>query len=336
MTHLFVSVLGLFFLASRLFSTPIVVQVAKVKTQSMPIYVKALGSLTAVQSIIVSAVSEGRIAKIFFKNGDKVGKNMPIIQLDKDIAQSQYDSSVTSLTLSQRKYERAKLLPKGTISDQSVEALKAAELKNKSTVNMDSTSLNKRTVTAPFTGLLGSFQVQVGDYIDKGNPIVPLVNTSQLRAEFNVRQELLPKLQQGQLVKLTVNAYPKKTFFGTVSFISPSVDPTTRATAVEALVQNKKELLAPGMFCHVSQQIGTNKAALMIPEQAVSADIKGYYVYQVNADKVRKVYVNTSTRLSGDVQITKGLSKGDEVVIAGGQKLQDGSTVTISHNDSGT
>lgn len=320
---------------TKLISDAVVVQVATVKAQSVPVYVNALGSLTALQSVTVSSESDGRVAKIFFKNGSQVGKNMPILQLDNVKAKATYTSAVTALNLARRKYDRAKLLPTGAISQQDLEALKADVESNEATVKSDLALLNQKTITAPFAGVLGAFNVQVGDYIKAGDPIVSLVNTGQLRANYTVAQALLPKLKMGQLVQIKVDAHPQKTFYGTVNFISPTVNPTTRATPVEALVQNKKNLLAPGMFCHISQQIGTDKHALMIPEEAVSADIKGYYVFKVVKNQVAQTYVTTGTRLNGSVQITKGLKAGDRVVIAGMQKLQDGSHVTISNNDSG-
>jgi membrane fusion protein, multidrug efflux system len=315
---------------------PIVVQVATVTIQPVPLYVDALGSLSAVHSVTISSQTDGRVAKIYFKNGQEVGNNMPIIQLDDATAKANYASALTALNLSKRKYERAKLLPAGAMSQQSVEALAAAVQSDDATAKSDLALLNQKTITAPFAGVLGAFKSQVGDYTTAGDPLVSLVNTAQLRANFNVAQALLPKLKLGQLVKVVVNAYPKKTFYGTVNFISPSVSDTTRATPVQALVQNAKNLLAPGMFCHISQQIGVDKKALLIPEEAVSADIKGFYVYKVVGSKVAKTYVSTGTRLNGQVQITHGLKKGQTIVTAGIQKLLDGSSITISNNDSGT
>lgn len=315
---------------------PVVVQVASVVHQQIPIYVNALGSLSAVQSVTISTETDGRVDDIFFRNGQQVGKDMPILKLDDQQAQANYRSAVTTLDLSRRKYQRAKLLPAGTVAQQDLDTLKAAMENNDSTVKKDLAILNQQTVTAPFAGLLGSFNVQVGDYVKAGDPIVSLVNIDLLRANFSVAQSIVPRLKMGQLVAITVDAYPNQTFYGTVSYLSPSVSDTTRAVQVQAMVQNKSQLLRPGMFCQVSQQIGMDDKAMVVPEVAVQADIKGYYVYKIVGKQAVKVYVTPGTTIKGLQQITSGLKLGDSVVVAGQQKLQDGSTVIISDNDSGS
>lgn len=322
--------------ATSLVDKPVVVQVVKSKIQPIPIYVDALGSLSAVKVVTVSSETDGRVAQIFFRNGQQVGKDMPILKLDDQQAEANYRSAVTTLDLSRRKYQRAMRLPAGTIAQQELDQLKAAMDNNDSTVKKDLAILNQQTVTAPFGGILGSFNVQVGDYVKAGDPIVTLVNNDLLRANFSVPQSKVAKLKLGQLVAITVDAFPKQTFYGTVSFISPSISDTTRAIQVQAMVQNKTKQLLPGMFCHVQQQIGIDSKALVVPEVSVNADIKGYYVYKVVGKQAVKSYVTPGTTQKGWVQITKGLKLGDTVVVAGQQKLQDGSTIIISNNDSGS
>jgi membrane fusion protein (multidrug efflux system) len=314
----------------------VVVQVAKVKQAAIPIEIEALGSLSAVDVVTISTESDGRVQKVYFKNGQQVGKDMPILKLDSSQAQANYDSAVTTLNLNRSKYQRALKLPVGTISKQDLENLKAAVENSDAEVKKDLATLNNKTVTAPFAGVLGAFQVQPGDYVKAGTPVVSLVSRALLRVNFNIPQNLLPKLKMGQLVTITVDAYPKQSFYGTVSYISPTVNKETRQVAVEAMVQNKSNLLSPGMFCHVAQQVGMNHSALMVPEQAVNADIKGFYVYQVEGQQAVRTGVTTGLRRHGQVQIASGLKLNDVVVISGQQKLQDGSPVVISDNDSGT
>ncbi|MDF1795828.1 MAG: efflux RND transporter periplasmic adaptor subunit [Coxiellaceae bacterium] len=322
---------------ASLVNKPVVVQVAKAKVETLPIYVDALGSLSAVNRVTVSSETAGRVAQIFFKDGQMVGKDMPILKLDDSSARANYNVSVTTLNVNRKKYKRGKaILPIGGMSTQQVEELKAALENNDSRVKRDLAILSQQTMTAPFSGTLGAFNVQVGDYVSAGDPIVTLVSRKTLLVDFNVSQAKLPHLQMSQLVRITVDAYPKKVFYGTVNFISPTVSKTTRAVQVQALVQNKSNELSPGMFCHVQQQIGVNKNALVVPEVAVNADIKGYYVYKLVGKKAVKAYVTPGTSQKGMVQISQGLNAGDTVVTAGQQKLQDGSTVIISSNNSGS
>ncbi|AML49109.1 efflux transporter periplasmic adaptor subunit [Coxiella burnetii] len=335
----FVAVVGFYFafssMGARAAKTvpvgaqPVSVDVAKVKTADIPNTVNALGSLSAVKVVTISAESDGRIAEIHFKSGQEVDTGMPIVQLDNAQAQADYQSAVTAMKLARTKYERSKLLLNQAISQQELAALKADMESKEASVQSKLAALNEKVVNAPFSGVLGAFQVQVGDYVKAGDPLVTLVNTSQLRADFQVPENFLPELKQGQLVTITTGTCPQKTFYGTVSFISPMVSSDTRSISIQALVPNDKELLSPGMFVHVSQQISVAKNAPVIPEEAIQADVKGYYVYKVVGDKVGQTYIKVGTRVDNQAQVLSGLNIGDTIVVAGQQKLDDGSVIKV-------
>lgn len=313
--------------------TPIAVNVTQVSTSNVPILIKALGTLSAVQVVTISSVADGRINNIYFKDGQQVGKGMPIVQLDNAQAKADYQSAVTALNLARTKYQRSKQLLNTAVSQQELDTLKADVASKDSDVHSKLATLQQKQVDAPISGVLGAFKSHVGDYVSAGDPLVTLVNIKELQINYNVSESILPQLKQGQLVTVGVGAYPHKKFYGTVSFISPTVDRTTRAVAVQAQLPNPNSLLLPGMFVHVAQQVGMTKNALVVPDQSVSADVKGYFVYKVIGNKVAKVYITTGTRQAGQVQILSGLQKGDTVVTAGIQKLEDGSTVSISSID---
>ncbi|WP_423062556.1 efflux RND transporter periplasmic adaptor subunit [Candidiatus Paracoxiella cheracis] len=309
----------------------IIVNVAKVATANIPKTVNALGSLSAVQVVTVSSESDGRVSQIHFKNGQEVGKGMPIVQLDNEQAQADYQSAMTALNLSRLKYQRSKLVPTA-ISQQELADLKANVDSEEAAVKSKQASLNQKQIIAPFSGVLGAFQVQVGDYVKAGDPIVTLVNTKQLRADYQLPESELPELKQGQLVKVATSAYPDKSFYGTVSFISPTVSKDTRSIAIQAVIPNDKGLLSPGMFVHVSQQVSVSKNAPVVPAEAVMADVKGYYVYKVVGNKVAQTYIQVGARIDEQEQVLKGLTVGDVVVTAGQQKLQDGSVIKVSNS----
>src|SRR3989339_692852 len=308
---------------------PIIVETTKVKTQDIPQEVNSLGSLTAAQIVTISSEVAGRIDKIYFKNGDQVGNNMPIIQLDNSKAAADDEAAVTALQLSRSKLNRAKPLLNQAISAQDFETLKADVESKEAALKTAQAALNQKEIDAPFAGVLGAFNVQEGDYVNAGDPLVTLVNTQELQAVYHISEQYLPTLAEGQLAKIIVNAYPNKTFYGTVDFISPTVDPTTRSIEVHALVDNKQGLLSPGMFIHITQEIGAAKNALVLPESAITADVKGYYVFKVIGNKVLQTYVNIGARSNGLVQILQGLKNGDEIVTAGQQKLEDGRFITV-------
>jgi membrane fusion protein (multidrug efflux system) len=280
----------------------------------------------------VSSEVDGRVGKIYFSSGDKFGNNMPIIQLDDSQAQADYDAAVTALKLSRSKLNRAKLLLNEAISQQEYEQLKADVDSKESDLKIAQATLNQKQIKAPFAGVLGAFQVQQGDYIKPGDPLVTLVNTEELEADYNIPEQYLPQLKTGQLIRLVVSAYPNKTFYGTVNFISPTVSDTTRMVALHATVDNKHNLLSPGMFIQVTQKIDEKQNVIAVPESAVLADVKGYYVFKVIKNQAAQTYITIGDRVGGIVEVKKGLQVGDSVVTAGQQKLQDGSRIEIKSN----
>ena len=307
----------------------VLVQVTQVKTANLPKQISALGSLTSTQKVTMSSEVAGRVDKLFFKSGQVVGKGMPIVQLDDSKASADYESAVTALQLSRSNLARVQSLPVGTIAQQDVEKLQATVKSDEANVKSAQATLSQKEITAPFTGVLGSFQVNVGDYVSPGQALVTLVNSDQLQVDYSVSEDNLPELKIGQLVTVTSSAYPNQRFVGTVNFISPTVDKSTRAVAVQAIVPNKKSQLSSGMFVHVEQQIATVQGAMVIPQQAVTADVKGYTVYKIVNNRANLISITIGARFAGQVQVLSGLKVGDTVVIAGQQKLQDGMAVQL-------
>ena len=314
-------------------TAPIVITAAVVKEKSMPITVEALGSLSAVQIVKISSVVDGRISKIYFKDGQKIEEGNTIVQLDNTKAKADYESSITSFNLAAVKYKRFKQLLYTAVSRQELDQLKASLATQEASAKSKLAELNQKQIDASFTGVLGAFKVHEGDYIKAGEPLVTLVNTSKLRVNYNLPEDILPKLKLEQTVKVTVNAYPDKVFYGSVNFISPTVDQSTRMVAVQALIPNPKNLLSSGMFVHVSHKIGTKEGALVIPEQAVTTDVKGYFTYKIIGNKVAQTYIKTGSRVKGTVQIVKGLAAGDKVATARLSKLEDGSIIEIAESN---
>lgn len=305
------------------------VQVTTVSQQNIPQTVSAIGSLSAPEVVTISAQADGRISAIHFKDGQQVGEGMPIVQMANTKAQADYNSAVAAWKVAQTKYDRSKLLVNEAISQQDLAKLQADLESDHAAVQTAQAVLNDTQITAPFSGVLGSFSVSPGDYIKAGDPIVNLVNTEQLQVNFSLPENLKPKLQQGQLVEVTSSAYPKKTFYGTVSYISPTVDPDTRTIAIKASLPNKDNLLSPGMFVHADEQTDQIKDALVIPDNAVEADLKGYYVYKLQGDRAVQTYITEGQHITGAVQVEQGLKKGDVIVTAGQQKIEDGSRVKV-------
>ncbi len=307
------------------------VNVGKVQAENVPDTISSLGELSAVQKVTISSETNGRVSAIDFKSGQQVSQGMPIVELDNSQAQSDYEKAVTNYQLAKTHYERASLASE-SFSQQQLAQLRADVENDKAEVKSKLATLNNQKIKAPFSGILGAFKVQTGDYVSAGDPLVDLVNTRQLQAVYTVPEKQKPRLKPGQLVIVTVSAFPNKRFYGTVNFISPTVSKDTRSIEVRALIPNLQGSLSPGMFAQISQQIATTSNAPVVPEEAVQADIRGYYLFVVNGNKAIKTYVKLGMRVGHMVQILSGVTSDQIIVTAGQQKLSDGSTISIQHS----
>lgn len=307
----------------------VTVVTTQVKQTDIPQVVRALGSLSAIKQTMVSSDADGRIVQILYDNGQSVGKGLPVIQLDARRARSAYQQTVTDYRLAEVKYHNAKLLEDEAVSMQEIQILKAAVDNKFAIMQSAQVALNQLTITSPIAGTLGIFKVSTGDFIKAGQPLVQITDTKQLQVQYQIPEAYLGQLKVGQLVSITSNVYPGKSFYGTVSYISPTIDQATRAEVLQASIDNSKGELRPGVFVALEQKLGVIKSALVIPEIAVLADVQGYYVYRIKGSKALKTYITERERYQQNIVVSSGLAKNDVIVTQGQQKLQDGMTVKV-------
>ena len=169
----------------------------------------------------------------------------------------------------------------------------------------------------------------------RGQPLVDLVDRSQVKVTYRVPERRLSQIQLGQEVRVTVSAYPDRVFRGVVDLVSPVVDEATRTVLVRAVVPNLDDLLKPGMFARVQTLVERRERSLVIPESALVASLDGFAVYAVNDNQARLTPVVLGVRERGTVEIRSGLTVGQSIVIRGTQKLVDGMPVSAAGESGG-
>ncbi len=307
---------------------PIVVETVVVGQQTIPVNIEALGSLKADQKIDVSPEVDGQIAKVEFKNGQDVKAGKILFQLDDSVAKAQFAAAEAKLRLSRENFSRnRKLLQNDALSQQALDQVKEELAENKAKADEKELLVRKMQLIAPFAGMVGSSTVSKGQYVSVGQTLVTLVNINNLEVIYHVPEIYLSQLKLGQTVEITSDALPGEKFSGTVNYISPSVDVATRTVEVHATVPNNAQQLAPGMFVRVEQELSERQNALVIPAEALVATISGSKVYVALNGRAVETRVNVGVRWGDMVEITKGLKLKDKVVIAGQQKLHDGSPI---------
>jgi membrane fusion protein (multidrug efflux system) len=191
-------------------------------------------------------------------------------------------------------------------------------------------NLENRIIRAPFDGQIGIVQVDIGDLINAGTPIATIDNTALMETEFTVPEIQLPKLQQGMSIEARSDAYPDTVFQGIVSAIDTRIDPNSRAIRLKADIPNDDNRLKSGMLMKVNI-LQSTRQGLALPEKALMNAGEEITVFKVGADKkAQQTKVTTGIRMAGLVEITSGLSEGDQVIIEGQMKTQDKSEVKVT------
>jgi len=309
---------------------PATVEVATVSQRAIPLRLTAVGSLEANDAVDISPQIAGQVAKISFTPGQRVKKGTPLIQLDDTIYQAQLAAAQADLDLSALNYKRAAILEKKHLeAKQSLDTATADLQEKKTNLAVKQAELDKMILSAPFDGVVGVRQISVGDFVNVGQGILSIVDTHTLLVDYKVPEIYKAQLKIGQPVELTTSAFADKVFKGKVSFVSPTIDKETRTILIQATVDNTDGKLSPGMFADVTQTLGEDAKALVIPLESLQPSIEGQLVYKIVNNKAESTNVTIGTRTNKYAQVLKGLKEGDIVVTAGQQKLKDGAPVKI-------
>jgi RND family efflux transporter MFP subunit len=223
----------------------------------------------------------------------------------KVVSQSEFDQRRTQVEAARQQY---KVAING--AEQSYRSLQAARAR----VALANKSVSDTAVRAPFGGLVAERVVSVGDYVTKGTRVATVVSIDPLRVELSVPEQAIAQIKIGQPVRLTVDAYPGEQFAATVRFVSPSVRVDRRALTVEAVAPNKDGRLKPGLFVTALIQQGSPAPALTVLETAVETVAGTSRVYVVKDGKADERIVTLGDKVTGQVEVTSGLAKGEQVV----------------------
>lgn len=312
-------------------SKAITVETARVTEKVLAEKFDTIGSLASTDNIDISSELSGQIAAIYFTPGTYVKKGTLLIQLDDTVLKSELESAKANLILSETSHNRTKELAKRSIASEQALDRTLADLQEKqNTVKAKQAQLEKLSLRAPFSGTLGARQVSVGQYVKVGQPLVRLVANQQLRVQYNLPERYLPRIQHGQKIILRADAFPKQKFFGVVNYIDPTVNVDTRTIAVEAIIDNQKHVLSPGLFVRISHQFDEKKKRLLVPEESLIPTINGQKIFVLRGKRAVAIRVKTGAHHAAMTEICSGLKSGDIIVVRGQHKLKEGSRVIHS------
>ncbi|WP_441229203.1 efflux RND transporter periplasmic adaptor subunit [Tardiphaga sp. 215_C5_N2_1] len=319
---------------------PTVVSVADAKSEVVPNLISAVGDLAAVHQVNVTSDVNGRITDIQFTAGATVKAGQPLVQLFDGPDQGDLANFKAAATVARINLDRAKQLAERQVGPQAtVDTTQAAYDQAQANIAKTEAVISQKQVRAPFDGVLGTRRVEVGQYLTAGTQIVSLTDLSAVYNNFTVTEKDSGKLQVGQAVRISVDAYPGRKFEGKITTIEPQISADTRNIRVQATLQNPEGILKPGMFATTTVVLPDKPAVITVPETAVDYTLYGDSVYLITEKKTDdgktelsavRTFVRTGDRIDGRAVITQGLKAGDRVVAVGQLKLQSGALVSIS------
>jgi membrane fusion protein (multidrug efflux system) len=322
--------------SSRKPPPPPTVTSAKVIEQYWENTLSSVGTIKPVLGVIIRNERAGIVSALHVESGQNVNKGDLLFELDTSTDQAILKGLIAAEKLARIKFTRqAKLLKKKATSTSSRDQALAELDIAKAAVITQQSIIDKKKICAPFTGQVGIRQISLGQYLDKGTQIIPLVSLATTIVDFSFAERHFAQLQVAQPVKIQVEAYPSEIFSGQIQAINPGLHEDTRTLAVRAVIDNPDEKLRAGMFADISVNVSKPIAVLTLPETAVLYNSYGESVYIVNNkdNKTTAVQrtIETGERRQGRVVILNGLVLNDTVVDEGHVKLRNGMTVTVTN-----
>ncbi len=302
---------------------------------------ESVGTVTAVNGVTVSTDLAGIVRQIAFESGCKMHAGDLLVRLDTVQEEAQLHQAEAQRDWAAVSLKRDKdLVEKHAISQSDYDNAEATFRQGQAAVDQYAAIIARKTLRAPFDGVAGIRQVNLGQYLKEGDPIVTLQAFDPIYVNFSLPQQDLSKLVVGEPVTLRVDAYGDQTFHGTITAINSLVDQTTRNVQVQATFKNADLKLRPGMFAKVSVIMSDRQNVVAIPATAIHYAPYGDSIFVVSEMKdpqgkdykgVKEQFIKLGQSRGDMIAIVSGLKPGDEVVTSGVFRLKSGARVTVNN-----
>jgi membrane fusion protein, multidrug efflux system len=309
--------------------------------ETWPSNLSVIGTVAAIQGVTVSADLPGTIDKIHFESGQWIHEGDVLVELDTRQEHAQLASLEAQRDLAKVNYDRAQqLVGAGVISRSEYDSASAQQKATEAQVGDIRAAIARKTIRAPFSGLLGIRQVSLGQYLAAGQAIVSLQSLSPIYVNFGVPQQDTPKVVPGHVLRITDSDLPGVGFSGRITALDSVISEQTRNIQVQATVTNKDNKLRPGMFVQVEMPLGSPRQVVPLPASAINYAPYGDSVFIVTDMKdpkgnsyrgVRQQIVKIEGSRGDQVAIVSGLNPGDEVVSSGVFRLRNGAPIQVNN-----
>jgi membrane fusion protein, multidrug efflux system len=326
---------------------PAAVEIAKVQVQRIDDDAQAVGSLRAVQTVVVRPEVSGRVVRLGFTDGARVRKGQLLVQLDNTLQDAQLKQAQAQANIARTNLQRSReLVAQNFVSqsavDQNLAALEVAEAQ----VALARAQLSRLAINAPFDGVIGIRSVALGDYVKDGADLVSLEDRSRMWVDFRLPERYVGRAAVGQVVQVTLDALPGQALTGKIEALNALVDADGRSLLVRARIEQPDATLKSGMFARARVVFAVRERALLVPEEALVPQAGKQFIFKAvpasggvasapSANGAapslvsQRIEAKLGVRLSGRVEILEGLAADDMVVTAGQARLARGDGVPL-------
>jgi membrane fusion protein (multidrug efflux system) len=322
--------------------------------------IDAIGTVSAAAGVNLAVELAGIIRQVNFKANDDIAAGQLLVQIDDRMERADLAAVEATLANDQQTLERTRQLrERGVNSAVTLENAQTAVAASQAQVDRLKAVLDRKSIEAPFSGTIGIPQIDVGQYVEIGAVVATLQDLSHMRVDFTVPEQDFNRLAIGQTVRVS-DAVTEKVYEGHVTGIDPKIDPATRLISVRAELEIADRALQPGQFARVAVVLPAQENVIALPQTAVVTSLYGDYVFTVveapppaagtpaqpapgpanegNAAEpaakrldAKQIFVKIGRRSGGFIEITEGVTAGQQIVTAGQNRLTNGTPVTVDN-----
>jgi len=311
------------------------------RQEKWPATLSAIGTMAPVQGVTVSADLPGIVGRIAFDSGETVREGDVLVELDTRQEQAQLAAVEAERDLARLNFNRLDgLVNEGAITRAEYDRAAAEQKQTEAKVGEIRATIARKTIRAPFSGILGIRQVNLGQYLSAGDAVVPLQSLNPIYVNFGVPQQDAGQVRVGRNVRITTGDLAGVEFVGRVTAINSIVDEATRNVQVQATLANPRGTLRPGMFVQTELMLGTSRSVVALPASAISYAPYGDSVFVVTELKdpngqtyrgVRQQFVKLGATRGDQIAVLSGLKPREEIVTSGVFKLRNGAAVLVNN-----
>ncbi|MFO7757709.1 MAG: efflux RND transporter periplasmic adaptor subunit [Roseovarius sp.] len=312
---------------------PVTVELERAETRTLRRTVEAVGTTRAAKSVAIVPEVDGRLVELTITPGTPVEAGDVLARLDDSIQRADLTEAEAVLTEQRQSLERIRTLSRtNAVSQAALEDVTARLAEAQANMERARRRLEDRSITAPFAGVVGLTNYDVGARVSDGQMLTRLDDLTEVEVEFSLPETVFSQVRRDQTVTAHSAAFPDRAFEGTVTAVDSRIDPVSRAFRTRAVIPNPDSTLPAGMFLSLTLVL-SEQDRITVPEEAIVFQAAETYVFVADDGTARRRTVETGQRRDGRIAVVSGLDEGEAVIVRGLQRVRDGTPLTILDTD---